>query len=492
MKKTINSVIHLSLILSLAAILPGFAVAQDCINISPEFGFQGDNGTVVQINAAGTHFLQGDTEVDFENVAITVTDIDIIDNDTLNVTIDVAVNAPVGRGDITVTTGSEQITCEDAFEIRQWVTLVIDDAAGFQGEQDVPVSVSLENHYGAVMAVQVDVCDEENYITLSGSESCLTTGRTTGFLCSTNELTSGPTIGCVRVLLLSFSGALIEPGEGPIFILNHDVSNGAPLGECRDLDSESIKISNSSSNNLKVTPVSGEFCFLSDLDSDGDGVPDYLDNCPFDNNTSQTDTDNDTVGDICDGCPADPEKIEPGFCGCGTSDVDSDSDTIPDCNDICPYDSDNDIDNDTICGDVDVCPYDPENDSDNDTICGDVDNCPLNSNSTELGMCVKHLSGLFIGMGTSCTGYQDCKEDEFCQLGQEDHNTNGIGDACECYADCDNDTTVGLFDLAIMKTDFGFACPPCDADLNDDNGVGLFDLAIMKVQFGRSGCPVVL
>src|SRR5262249_185773 len=35
-------------------------------------------------------------------------------------------------------------------------------------------------------------------------------------------------------------------------------------------------------------------------DTDGDGVPDQLDNCPLDPNPGQVDTDGDGVGDACD------------------------------------------------------------------------------------------------------------------------------------------------------------------------------------------------
>ncbi|MDM8551412.1 serine protease [Desulfobacterales bacterium HSG2] len=37
-----------------------------------------------------------------------------------------------------------------------------------------------------------------------------------------------------------------------------------------------------------------------------------------------------------DNCPEDPDKTEPGICGCGQPDTDSDSDSIPDCKDNCP------------------------------------------------------------------------------------------------------------------------------------------------------------
>jgi hypothetical protein len=41
-------------------------------------------------------------------------------------------------------------------------------------------------------------------------------------------------------------------------------------------------------------------------DTDGDGVPDTLDNCPTTASSDQTDTDGDGVGDACDDCPDTP------------------------------------------------------------------------------------------------------------------------------------------------------------------------------------------
>ncbi|MCG8404944.1 MAG: endonuclease [Phycisphaerales bacterium] len=40
----------------------------------------------------------------------------------------------------------------------------------------------------------------------------------------------------------------------------------------------------------------------------------------------------------CDACPDDPNKTEPGICGCGVPDTDTDIDGTPDCNDLCPND----------------------------------------------------------------------------------------------------------------------------------------------------------
>jgi|GEM_PF-2472871 len=50
------------------------------------------------------------------------------------------------------------------------------------------------------------------------------------------------------------------------------------------------------------------------------------------------DSDGDGIPDSSDGCPNDPEKTDPGQCGCGVLDTDSDSDGVADCNDGCPDD----------------------------------------------------------------------------------------------------------------------------------------------------------
>jgi len=99
------------------------------------------------------------------------------------------------------------------------------------------------------------------------------------------------------------------------------------------------------------------------VDSDGDGIPDISDNCPFD-------PQNDEDGD--------------GICG----DVDS-----------CPLDAKNDEDGDGICGNLDACPTDPTNDVDNDGICGNVDFCPTDATNS----CVT-INGQVLGNGAALNG----------------------------------------------------------------------------------------
>lgn len=55
------------------------------------------------------------------------------------------------------------------------------------------------------------------------------------------------------------------------------------------------------------------------------------DNCPTVSNHEQIDFDRDGVGDACEDCPADPDKTEPGVCGCGVADDDNDANGVTDC-----------------------------------------------------------------------------------------------------------------------------------------------------------------
>jgi hypothetical protein len=131
---------------------------------------------------------------------------------------------------------------------------------------------------------------------------------------------------------------------------------------------------------------------VSDVDTDGDGTPDCNDGCPDDPNkidpgqcgcgVSDVDTDGDGTPDCNDGCPDDPNKTEPGQCGCGVSDVDTDGDGVPDCVDNCidtPNPDQADADGDGIGDACDTC-----TDTDGDGFGNpgypanecEVDNCP--------------------------------------------------------------------------------------------------------------------
>jgi|GEM_PF-1950460 len=57
---------------------------------------------------------------------------------------------------------------------------------------------------------------------------------------------------------------------------------------------------------------------------------------------------------VPDLCPLDPNKTDPGVCGCGTPDTDTDHDGTPDCNDACPSDPNKTAAGACGCGHVDT------------------------------------------------------------------------------------------------------------------------------------------
>ncbi|MGR9052312.1 MAG: hypothetical protein ACU84J_06660 [Gammaproteobacteria bacterium] len=99
------------------------------------------------------------------------------------------------------------------------------------------------------------------------------------------------------------------------------------------------------------------------VDSDGDGIPDDSDSCPFD------------------------------------PDNDQDGDNLCANEDICPLDPENDADGDGLCADADSCPLDADNDADGDGICGDVDLCPADATNS----CIT-INGQVFGGGSSLGG----------------------------------------------------------------------------------------
>ena len=96
-------------------------------------------------------------------------------------------------------------------------------------------------------------------------------------------------------------------------------------------------------------------CPAPGVDADADGICDDVDNCLGLENPLQEDADGDGAGDACDACDEDPEKTDPGVCGCGVADEDADEDALLDCDDNCPFDANADQADADTDGVGDVC-----------------------------------------------------------------------------------------------------------------------------------------
>lgn len=155
-----------------------------------------------------------------------------------------------------------------------------------------------------------------------------------------------------------------------------------------------------------------------DQDTDGDGVPDFCDNCLEVDNPGQEDDDGDGVGDACDNCP----KIK------NEKQTDQDKDGVGDLCDNCPTTANQDQKDSNDNGIGDACEFD---DTDGDGVYDIIDNCP---NAANKGQEDKDKDTV----GDACDNCPD-----IANISQADEDKDGIGDACE---DDDGDTVPNASD----------------------------------------------
>jgi hypothetical protein len=138
---------------------------------------------------------------------------------------------------------------QDAAEEAGMITLASD------GTSEDSIEVSLENSTHKVATMNMEICTEDNYLTLA---ACVTTDRTGGFLCRARS--SGN--GCSSITLFSMNRlGVIEEGTGPIFIVRYTLSEEAPAGECTPLSTENTYVTDDGGNAVEAVSSPGEYCF---------------------------------------------------------------------------------------------------------------------------------------------------------------------------------------------------------------------------------------
>lgn len=233
--------------------------------------------------------------------------------------------------------------------------------------------------------------------------------------------------GAEKRSAVSFDG---DPSMAPVLY----VEFGGEGTACNDEDETTI-------NDM----INSDCQCVGQLDSDGDGTPDDDEECDLDPDKTEpgicgcgvadTDTDEDGTLDCEDGCPEDPNKTAPGECGCGMADEDTDGDGVIDCAmDECPNDPDKTEAGACGCGT-------PDTDTDGDGTPDCNDECPTNPDKVEAGYCGCDVPETDTdGDGTPdcsdwCQEDPDKIEEGQCGCGTPDTDTDGDGIA-DCVDPC--------------------------------------------------------
>ena len=228
-------------------------------------------------------------------------------------------------------------------------------------------------------------------------------------------------------------------------------------------------------------------------DSDGDGVPNDMDNCPNTPNADQANNDGDSEGDSCDedddndgtpdvdDCAPFDENIYPGATCNDSDDCTIDDEYDSDCNCVGVF---QDSDNDGTCDADDQCPNSPEP----GTACDDGDDCTIND-----VVVIQQGNCGCLGTFQDTDGDGTCDADDQCPAGPEPGTAcndndictvNDVIDAnCNCvgtFQDSDDDGTCDADDLCAGGPEPGTSCNDNDAcTINDEinancNCVGTF------------------
>ncbi len=138
----------------------------------------------------------------------------------------------------------------------------IGNGSGKAGAQGSSINLVLDNPSDIVKGVQVFICDEGNYLAVTG---CMATGRASDFLCTFNECRTDAKSaecrrypGCANVVLYG-PGEIIDEGSGPVAVISFDVSESAPSG-CVTLNPKKAVVSDQDRKPLNAGTGRGQFC----------------------------------------------------------------------------------------------------------------------------------------------------------------------------------------------------------------------------------------
>ena len=196
-------------------------------------------------------------------------------------------------------------------------------------------------------------------------------------------------------------------------------------------------------------------------DFDGDGISNYDDNCVQIPNSDQADIDEDSVGDVCDNCPYQANSEQ----------EDNDDDGLGNVCDNCP-----DVAN------PDQADFDNDNQGDACDLDDDNDGMP---DQYEIDNGFDPFDPADALLDSDGDGFSNLRESI---AGTDPWNPNYVPCAI-CWTDLNEDGLVGVVDLEIFSSDFGYTeLTDSAADIDNDEDVDGKDLGKVSADFGRTDC----
>jgi VCBS repeat-containing protein len=157
------------------------------------------------------------------------------------------------------------------------VTFTVTDAGGLSSSDVVTITVTNVNQAPSINpSIGPRSINENSLLTFTVSATDPDAGDT--LTCTTSALPAGASFDA-DTWTFSWTPSYAQAGSHSVTFTATDLGG----------------LSASESITITVTDVGS-----SDVDSDGDGIPDNIDNCPESANPSQADLDGDSMGDVCD------------------------------------------------------------------------------------------------------------------------------------------------------------------------------------------------
>ena len=203
-------------------------------------------------------------------------------------------------------------------------------------------------------------------------------------------------------------------------------------------------------------------------DSDGDGVHDFIDNCPVVYNPGQENSDGDSYGNACDNCPTVTNADQ----------LNSDADSYGDACDNCPnVDNEEQTNSDTdnlgdACDNCRLVDNPDQTNSDADSYGDACDNCPNTDNEDQ-------ADGDFDARGDVCDNCPSTFNPD-----QSDVDADDVGDLCD---NCPDDYNPGQEDS--NGNDVGDVCDYICGDANASGNINILDINYLIAYLYRSGPP---